>query len=202
VAALAADGLVESAGLVRWTPWLTWRLPAPPLWVIGVYYAGWAGWLAARDRRLRRVALAVVLGAGALVLAAPVALGDPPRPGWLRVTFLDVGQGDATLVQFPGGRSLLVDAGGAAAGRFDLGGRVVAPALWRLGVRRLDYLAVTHADSDHIGGARSVLRDFRPRAVWDGVPVPRDELRQATRDLQESREAAMISTLPLMLSAV
>jgi competence protein ComEC len=178
LAALAADGLVSSAGLVQWAPWLTWRLPAPPLWVMGTYYLGWAGLLAARDRRLRRAALGVTMAAATLVLSAPAALGDPPRPGWLRVTFLDVGQGDATLVQLPAGRSMLVDAGGAVGGRFDVGGRVVAPALWRLGVRRLDVLAMTHADPDHAGGALSVVRDFRPRAIWDGVPVPRDELRQ------------------------
>jgi len=176
VAAWAADGLVGSAGLVELAPWLSHRLPPPPIWLVAAYYAGWTGWFALGRRRRPRVASAVVAAlSGALVLAAPRGLGDPPRAGWLRVTFLDVGQGDATLVQFPGGRSLLVDAGGAAGGRFDVGGRVVSPALWRLGVRRLDYLAITHADPDHVGGAGAVLRDFAPRAVWEGVPVPRAE---------------------------
>ena len=45
--------------------------------------------------------------------------------------------------------------------------------LWRAGVRRLDYLAFTHGDPDHVGGAEAVLGDFRPREVWEGVPVPR-----------------------------
>ncbi len=181
VAALAAEGLVRSAGLVRFAPWLSWRLPGPPLWLLALYYLGWGVWLAMppRWRRARTAALALAALAFALVLAAPTGFGAPPPRGRLRVTFLDVGQGDATLVQFPGGRSLLVDAGGTVGGRFDVGGRIVAPALWRLGVRRLDYLLATHADPDHIGGAPSVVRDFRPRVVWEGVPVPRDPLRRA-----------------------
>jgi competence protein ComEC len=89
------------------------------------------------------------------------------------------------LVQFPTGQSLLVDAGGSA-GSFEIGSRVVTPALWALGVRRLDWLAVTHPDLDHVGGALAVLRDLDPREVWEGVAVPpnteRAALRQAAID--------------------
>jgi competence protein ComEC len=52
-----------------------------------------------------------------------------------------------------------------------MGARVVAPALWDLGVRRLDRLVLTHGDPDHIGGAPTVLDVFRPRVVWEGIPV-------------------------------
>jgi competence protein ComEC len=101
----------------------------------------------------------------------------------VRVVFLDVGQGDATALIFPGGRAVLVDAGGVAnattpdpaasdTGAFDIGQRVVAPALRALGVRRLDALAITHGDPDHIGGAAAILRAFRPPSIWEGVPVP------------------------------
>lgn len=88
----------------------------------------------------------------------------------LRVTFLDVAQGDATLIRFPDGRAWLVDTGGAL-GRFDIGTRIVSPALWALGLRRLSTLVLTHGDRDHIGGAHAMLRDFRPAEVWEGVPV-------------------------------
>jgi competence protein ComEC len=95
--------------------------------------------------------------------------GDAARRR-LRVTFLDVAQGDATLIRFPDGRAWLVDAGGAL-GRFDIGTRIVSPALWGLGLRRLSTLVLTHGDRDHIGGAHAMLRDFRPGEVWEGVPV-------------------------------
>jgi competence protein ComEC len=110
----------------------------------------------------------------------------------LRVTFLDVAQGDATVVQFPGGRSLLVDTG-SLSGSFDVGSRVVAPALWALGVSRLDFMLLTHGDVDHVGGAPAILHTFRPWEVWEGVSVPSHEgMRQiayaATREGSESRK--------------
>jgi competence protein ComEC len=120
------------------------------------------------------------------VTAAGDALG---LGGTLRVSFLDVGQGDSTLVRFPGGSSLLVDAGGGN-DQFDLGARVVAPALWATGVRRLDTLAVTHGDPDHLGGAPSVLQEFFPRGIWEGVPVPPHLPMQAFRQLSDHKATA------------
>ena len=66
---------------------------------------------------------------------------------------------------------------------FDIGQRVVAPALRALGVRRLEALTITHGDPDHIGGVPGVLRAFRPGSIWDGVPVPRHTPLQALNDL-------------------
>ena len=56
---------------------------------------------------------------------------------------------------------------------FDIGSRVLAPALWARGIRRLDTLVITHGDPDHIGGAPAVLDDFAPARIWEGVPVLR-----------------------------
>ena len=76
---------------------------------------------------------------------------------------MDVGQGDAMLVTLPNGRTLMVDTGGVSLhGEFDIGDRVLGPALRARGIGRLDYLAVTHGDPDHIGGAMSLVRDFAP----------------------------------------
>ena len=91
----------------------------------------------------------------------------------MRFAVLDVGQGDALFLQLPTGHALLVDAGGGP-GSFDIGGRVVTPAVWALGSRRLEWLALTHGDLDHTGGALAVMADLRPREVWEGIPVPRD----------------------------
>lgn len=115
-----------------------------------------------------RAALAV-LAAAAPRLAPPPEL--PPAPP--RLVAFDVGRGDAILVQ---GReaAVLVDAGTALPGGSDLGARVVVPALRALGVRRLDLLAVTHADLDHRGGAPSVLRALPVAAVWTPFGASRD----------------------------
>jgi competence protein ComEC len=103
----------------------------------------------------------------------------------LRVTFLDVGQGDAAVVQFPDGHTLSVDAGGIAGTTFDIGGRVVSPTYWALGIRRLDYMSISHSDPDHIGGAASVFRDFQPREIWEGVPVPPNVPTKALRTIAD-----------------
>lgn len=74
----------------------------------------------------------------------------------LRVTFLDVGQGDATLVEFPDGANLLIDTG-PISDRFDTGESVLLPFLRSRAIGRIDALVLTHPDNDHIGGAGAVL---------------------------------------------
>ncbi|MBI5106130.1 MAG: MBL fold metallo-hydrolase [Solirubrobacterales bacterium] len=92
----------------------------------------------------------------------------PPPAGVLRVTALDVGQGDATLLQ-AGGSTVLVDAGGPD-------GPVVR-RLRRLGVRRIDVALATHGSADHVGGLPAVIRALPVGIVLDGrdgdrSPVP------------------------------
>lgn len=112
----------------------------------------------------RVVGLAVLL---ALTVSAALswryALAGPPDQ--LTVDFIDVGQGDATLIRTPGGRAVLVDAGVAYAadpqsGRpgYDAGETVILPLLKRSGVKQLDMVILTHPDQDHVGGGAAVLR--------------------------------------------
>jgi competence protein ComEC len=188
---LAAWALVESARLVEWMPWTVARVPAPAPGVIAAYYAAWIVWFAASHLPTARPAGRMVSGwfrgAGGLVLVVCSAwvILTPHlrygRPALVEATFIDVGQGAATLVRFPSGDALLVDAGGAGGGRFDIGRRVVEPAIWAAGVHRLTHVAVTHADADHIGGAASLVADFHPREVWEGVPMPPEPLWQRLR---------------------
>jgi competence protein ComEC len=177
----STTALVGSASLVDVAPWLSWRVPPPSQGVVLVYYLALLLALGWRGRRVvRRGAVGVAACCACVICLAPT-LGMPrPAPGWMRVTVLDVGQGDAIVVQAPDGHVILVDAGGSI-GRFDVGGRIVTPALWGLGVRRLDWLALTHGDLDHVGGARRVMEDMRPLEVWEGVPVL---LHPATLDLR------------------
>jgi len=77
----------------------------------------------------------------------------------LEVVFLDVGQGDAAFLRFPGGRTMLVD-GGNRSFYYDYGARVVVPFLKRRNVRRLDVVVATHPHNDHIGGLVAVLEEL------------------------------------------
>jgi len=131
----------------------------PALWILAVAAALAIG--VARSRRTRwRVLLAV---ASLLLLRWGPIASVPPSPP--RLVSLDVGQGDATLIQGRRG-ALLVDAGRAIPGGVDLGRRVVLPALRALRVDRLDLVVATHADIDHWGGLPSVLAGVPVGELW------------------------------------
>jgi competence protein ComEC len=168
---VAALGLVSSAGLVDFAPWTSQSVVTPMWWLMAAYYGACCLVLLRRWWLIGVAGLAftVTLMLMPPAFARPVS---PPRAGMLRVVFLDVGQGDSTLIQLPDHRFMLVDAGGVAGTGFDIGERVVTPALLALGARSIDTLVLTHGDPDHIGGAPAVLRHFAPHEIWEGVPVP------------------------------
>jgi competence protein ComEC len=85
----------------------------------------------------------------------------------LRVTLLDVGQGSAVLLEFPGGTTALVDGGGFAdMAAFDVGASVVAPFLWRRKIATVDTLVLTHANSDHLNGLVFIAANFNVKRLW------------------------------------
>ena len=107
------------------------------------------------------------LGIVALAVAAASATLASARPdGLARIVVLDVGQGEAILVQAPDGSALLVDTGGGGPGRGDRGERTVVPVLRRLGVRRLAALAITEGTPDHAGGLAGLLEGMPIDEVW------------------------------------
>ncbi len=91
----------------------------------------------------------------------------PAGRGQLQVTFLDVGQGDASFIRFPQGGTMLIDGGGSYRDDVDLGALVVAPFLWHTRVRRVDYLVATHPQADHAKGLLFPLRNFPVQQFWD-----------------------------------
>jgi len=185
---LAADWLIESASFVAWVPWTTWRVPAPPAWAVACYYGALVTgiargvWWPRLTRAHPRACSGVAVGAGTIglaaagwVLAAPGTAPWSPALRRLTVVALDVGQGDSTLIRLPGGHTILVDAGGLGGGaRFDVGERVVVPAVWALGVRRLHAFVATHGDVDHVGGAAAAATMVTTGEGWEGIPVPGD----------------------------
>jgi len=117
-------------------------------------------------RRPRSIAaVVVVLGVAVLVVGPPSRPLAPPAG--LRVTFLDIGQGDATLIQHRR-TSVLVDTGPPDGG--------IVARLKRAGVRRLDLLVVTHAQADHAGGAAAVIRAMPVGLLLDGRDGVREPL--------------------------
>jgi competence protein ComEC len=90
----------------------------------------------------------------------------------LRVTYLDVGQANAALVEFPKGTKMLIDGGGFPRDHFDVGRMVVAPYLWLSKIRQIDILVLSHPQADHMNGLRFVARAFHSKEFWhNGLDV-------------------------------
>ena len=183
--ALLLHGVTGVIGRISGLAAADWRVCGPS-WEVGggvLVVLGGVCWAVRRHKRWALVGAAVLPG---VALAVLWPRGVDRRVGVLEVTALDVGQGDAVVVVGPGGRVMLVDAGGPV-GRgasevvagFDVGEEVVAPYLWSRGVSRLDVVVLTHAHTDHMGGMPAVLRDLRPRELWVGPAQPRSGLYRA-----------------------
>ncbi len=139
-----------------------WRVPAPNLVEIVAWYVALVA-IAARGRRgLLVVAVcALVLGASAGWRAWSRACGET-----LTATFLDVGQGDACVLELPHGRVMVVDGGGSFDPKFDPGQQVIAPFLWRRGIRRIDLIVLSHPHPDHANGLATLVDNFEVGEVW------------------------------------
>ncbi|MBI5048391.1 MAG: DNA internalization-related competence protein ComEC/Rec2 [Deltaproteobacteria bacterium] len=88
----------------------------------------------------------------------------------LKVTFISVGQGDSTLVEFPYGKRMLIDGGGFYNENFDVGERIVAPFLWKNKINRIDYLLLSHPQSDHMKGLKFIAEKFHAKEFrWNGM---------------------------------
>jgi competence protein ComEC len=185
VAPAAATALAWANG------WLAAYLAAVARFFGGLPHAQLTSWqaLAALAGAIAFLLLLVRLppprGRRAALLAALLALvavgwrlrpvDAPPSPSGLRVTFLDVGQGDAALLEVPQG-AVLVDEGPPEAH--------VADQIRDLGVRRLAALVLTHPQRDHVGGAAQVLDEIPVGFMLDpGIP-------SASADERVARQAA------------
>ena len=123
-----------------------------------------------------------VLAAALVVLLADAGWWYHYRFGHrdLRLTVLDVGQGSAALLEFPGGHTMLVDGGGYADNRvFDMGRIVVAPFLRRHKILTVDYVVLSHPSSDHMNGLMYVVQHFRPGLlIWNHDRVASESARR------------------------
>jgi competence protein ComEC len=175
---LPATYMIGAIELMASLPAASVAIGGVSLWLAVPYYAALAAstwWLMERPvsvpqppkvreragpRLANAVAAAAVAAVAGVLVWAAVATGD--SGGRLAVTFLDVGQGEAILIEGPGGQRILVDGGP--------GGEVLSGALGRrlpFHDRRIDLVVVTHPQADHIGGLPQVLESYDVGAVLD-----------------------------------
>ena len=176
---LSAEWLI---GLSRWgadLPFGAFPVARPSWWWFALWIA--ASLPAIRLRGRRRI----LPGAALFLLALSTLPRGGGGEGSLRITALDVGAGDALVVELPEGGAVLVDAGSAFAD-YSAGERVVTPFLVHRGHRRLRAAVPTHLDLDHIGGFSAVFRDFPVEEYWEGPATAGDD-RPAARLLRRDR---------------
>jgi competence protein ComEC len=179
--------------LLVWSEWLAgwhvhfepaWRMAALPL-SISIAFALSLILLGIAIRRAPRF-LPAALACSLLLFGVICWQPWTPdlHPAMLELTAIDVNQGDSLLLAFPDGETMLVDAGGfpgmermARKPQVDVGEDVVSPYLWSRRIRHLDYAALTHGHSDHMGGLPAILDNFRPRALWIGAEPETAEWR-------------------------
>lgn len=155
-------------GHIGWNGWAAYGL-----FVVAVWYwlRGWIrGWL-----------VCAVVAFCATMTSLP-GLINPVR----ELVFIDVGQGDSTLLRTPE-LTMLIDGGGSVRSEYDVGGRVVWPALRWMGVRKLDVVVATHADTDHIEGLAAILDRMPVGELWIGERKRSDPVLAAVLEAAERR---------------
>jgi competence protein ComEC len=166
----------------------------------------------ARRKMIGRGATAVsviaILALGVLLVIHPLGpFKHAYERGRLSVTFLDVGQGDSMLISFPQGSLMLLDSGGRAGfdsrdgdeadedifveDRIGVGEAAVAPYLWRRGIKRLDWIAASHGDADHVEGFGEIVRGFEIGAALKG------EQKRGDRPPDAFDKAALAANAPI-----
>ncbi|MBI1803993.1 MAG: DNA internalization-related competence protein ComEC/Rec2 [Ignavibacteriae bacterium] len=142
-------------------------------WSSMVFYAG-IGFLIGLTRSdiRKHMFISGLIAANVLLVWWIVSSCEPRK---LRVTFLDVGQGDAAFIEFPEGNTMLVD-GGPRTATIDAGERFILPFLRWKGIHRIDAIVISHPHSDHLGGIPAILRNMEIGKVYDAYSVARSSL--------------------------
>ncbi len=180
--ALVAAALLRALAWLAALPWAQWTVPAAPAWAALLGLAGGLVVVLPLPWRLRLLGLPLLLP-----LLAPVV--ERPPPGRFEMLALDVGQGTAVLVRTHA-HLLVYDTGPQYGVDADAGERVLLPLLRARGERRVDRLVLSHRDSDHVGGAASLLQRVPVRVLTSSLaddhplrafPVPQERCRAGQR---------------------
>ena len=188
--------------IVQWFahfPGWSYRIPGPPWWLILVFFVMavlLAAMMRSKESSGRKWIWSLFAAWATCALAVAVfPFGAQWSKGKLEVTVLDVGQGDSLFVVSPGGKTLLIDGGGAFGGfpgreeqqGVDPGEDAVSPYLWWRGIQKLDVVALTHAHQDHLGGLGAVFENLRVGKLWVGRETSTAVLRQLEELAREKR---------------
>lgn len=147
---------------------LSSRVPTPHDWTICGYFLFLGFFLLPVRHKNQRLMTTVGF---LLFLVVLVTYPFPAHSKNLKLTLIDVGQGESILVEFPGTTKMLIDGGGTPEDQYDIGEYVVSPFLWKRGIKTIHYLVLTHPHPDHVNGLKAVARNFKVHEYWEGYSV-------------------------------
>ena len=178
-----------------------WTGSISPAWLL-VVYASMGLLLAPFSRKIKIAGLSAM----AVLICAGLAVSNHAwsnNTETLRVDAIDVGQGTSNLVRLPTGETMLDDGGGFPDDSYDTGRAIVAPYLWHEGIRRLDYVVLSHYHPDHALGLRFILRNFDVGSFWTSEISGNDHAAEETRRCLDEialKRKIKIRTFPELLA--
>lgn len=181
------DSFTETLSGYSWS-WISTSVDSPAVFLI---WAAALFFLAATPvARLRWKWLIILLSL--LVIDAGTRLYRHLQPKNLVVTFFDVGQGDAILVQTPGGKAFLIDTGRWSPS-YNSGDHVIIPHLEKWHIRKLDAVFLTHPHADHIGGIPALVRKIPVDTIYNSGYFYHSGLYRSYRALAREKKIPVVS---------
>ena len=163
--------LIEAAAHIQWAAFWIAR---PEIWQPVLFWlALLAAGLSVSRRMERRLKLRLRIISIVLFCTVPAGMLYERYVREAGMNFIlhvpDVGQGTCQVVELPGGRLMVMDGGGFRSTTFDTGERIVAPFIRTLGYTHIDILALSHPETDHVGGLAALVRQFSPDELWTNI---------------------------------
>jgi competence protein ComEC len=157
IGSLGLSSALWIGSMINQIPHLTLWFTTPAVWKILGYYLSLALFSIFRNKR---AAFCFIICFSFLFIPQSRNLDTD------KVTIIDVGKGNSSLVESRSGKVILIDCGGPHSETFNVGRQIIAPFLFHKQIRHIDLLVLSHADLDHYSGAAFLIHHFHPKELW------------------------------------
>ena len=177
--------------LLSQLPYANYRTTTPTLLEIALFYLG--VFLLVNIKKSKKARYTLALLVIAFIFNQGFWYYQNNLSPLLKITSIDVGQGESTLVQLPKGSTMLIDGGGFYDNSFDVGEKVVAPLLWKKKIKKIDYLVLSHPHPDHLNGLVFIVKNFKVKEVWtNGEKVFTEPFEEFEKTIREKKIKKLI----------